>query len=152
MPTAKQELGQLGEELVAKHVGCPQCKRDRTLRRLPPNFKCADLICDFCGYLAQVKASTSADPSILPRSVLGAAWSVQKERMDSAIYFPLFLVLWKSARSFAIYYLSADLQPKSMFKPRAPLSVNARRAGWQGFMYDLTAVPAGAFVRVYGAG
>ena len=152
MPTAKQELGQLGEVLVAKHVDCPKCKQAHTLRRLPPNFKCADLICDFCGYLAQVKASTSRDPLVLPKSVLGAAWSVQKERMDSAIYFPLFLVLWKSARSYAIYYLSADLQPSSMFKPRKPLSAKARRAGWQGFTYDLGAVPAGAFVQVYKAG
>lgn len=152
MPTDKQELGALGETLVVRHVGCSKCKRPHTLRRLPQNFKCADLICDFCGYLAQVKASTSSDPTTLPKKVFGAAWSVQIERMDAAIYFPLFLVLRKSARSFAIYYLSADLQPSAMFKPRKPLGKTARRADWQGFTYDLTAVPAGAFVQVYRAG
>jgi hypothetical protein len=151
VPTAKQELGKLGEELVARHVACPSCKRVRTLRRLPTNFKCADLICDFCGYLAQVKAATSDDPAVLPKSVLGAAWSVQKERMDAGIYFPLFLVLYRSGRNFTIYYLSADLQPPTMFKPRNPLSATARRAGWQGFVYDLTAVPTGGFVRVFSA-
>ena len=61
---------------------------------------------------------------------------------------PLFLVLVRPDRSeHAIYYLSADLQRPEMFKPRKPLSETARRAGWQGFMYDLTIV-RGAVVRV----
>lgn len=44
MPTARQELGQFAETLVAKSCTCPRCKRSRTLIRLPTNFKCADLI------------------------------------------------------------------------------------------------------------
>jgi hypothetical protein len=68
--------------------------------------------------------------------------------MLAAIYFPLFLVLQTvSSTSYAIYYLSADLQSPAMFKPRSPLSENARRAGWQGFIYDLNAVKA-SFVRL----
>ena len=55
----------------------------------------------------------------------------------------------KSLRAFAIYYLSADLQSSRMFKAREPLRAGARRAGWQGFAYDLTVVPVGAFVRVF---
>lgn len=73
----------------------------------------------------------------MPSSILGAAWEPQKERMAAAIYFPLFLVL-VAGKQHGIYYLPADLQKPSMFKPRKPLSENARRAGWQGFMYDLT--------------
>jgi hypothetical protein len=56
--------------------------------------------------------------------------------MEAGIYFPLFLVLVGN-RKRAIYYLSADLQSASLFEPRAPLSVEARRAGWQGFVYRL---------------
>ena len=69
--------------------------------------------------------------------------------MDAAIYFPLFLVLVQTlaAKTYSIYYLPADLQIPEMFKPRSPLSVNARRAGWQGFIYDLEAV-RNRFVRV----
>src|SRR5688500_9970616 len=58
MATARQVLGRFGETIVAKECACPKCKRSQTLKRLPNNFKCADLICDFCGYLAQVKAAT----------------------------------------------------------------------------------------------
>lgn len=85
--------------------------------------------------------------SPLPKQILGAAWAPQKERMDSGIYFPLFLVL-KAPASHAIYYLPTDFQSPALFSARKPLSSTARRAGWQGFMYVLGAVPDGAFVRL----
>lgn len=149
MATAKQALGTRGEDLVARYCLCPRCKRTRTLRRLPPNFKCADLICDFCGYLAQVKTTTVRDVDRLPKTLLGAAWSVQQDRMNAGIYFPLFIVLVCPPRRFAIYYLPVDFQPHDMFVPRAPLSPGARRAGWQGFLYDLSKVAVGAIVRLH---
>src|SRR5262245_59397054 len=104
MATSRQELGNRGELLVTRECSCPKCKRDGTLRRLRTNFKCADVICDFCGFLAQVKTASSADPSYLPSMLLGAGWRVQKERMDAGIYFPLFLVLYASSRRYGIYY------------------------------------------------
>jgi type II restriction enzyme len=75
----------------------------------------------------------------IPKTVLGAAWGPQKERMDSSIYFPLFLVLAADGR-YSIFYLSADLQERRLFRPRAALSETARRAGWRGFIYDLRSV------------
>ncbi|GIQ76221.1 DpnI domain-containing protein [Bradyrhizobium sp. RD5-C2] len=146
MPTARQILGHFGETAIYKNCNCPKCKRPKTLKRLPNNFKCADLICDFCGYLAQVKTASVTNHEIIPKAVLGAAWGPQKERMDAAIYFPLFLVL-VSGRKFGIYYLSADLQEPKIFKSRKPLSQAARRAGWQGFVYDLDGV-TDRFVRL----
>jgi len=47
MPTTKQILGAWGERLITKKYACPRCKRFSTLKRLPTNFKCADIICDF---------------------------------------------------------------------------------------------------------
>jgi hypothetical protein len=139
MPTKRQVLGRFGEICVVKECACPKCKRNRTLKRLPVNFKCADVICDFCGYLAQVKAVTVANIDEVPHSVLGAAWGPQRERMAAAIYFPLFVVL-VCERRHSIFYLSADLQMPQMFKPRSALSKSARRAGWQGFVYKLSLV------------
>lgn len=147
MVTAKQKLGEFGEVQVTRSCACPKCKRRNTLKRLPTNFKCADLVCDFCGYLAQVKSKTVTDIEVLPKQVLGAAWSPQQERMEAGIYFPLFLVL-KSVKSHAIYYLSADLQTSELFVARKPLSSSARRAGWQGYYFDLTLLPKGAMVRL----
>ncbi|HBM90432.1 MAG TPA: hypothetical protein DD400_00925 [Rhodospirillaceae bacterium] len=137
--TTKQMLGELGEKLVVKRCRCPKCKRERTLRLLPKNFKCADVVCDFCGYLAQVKTSSVSDITVPPKKLISAAWKPQEERMKAGIYFPLFLVLVND-RAKAVYYLSADLQSPEMFIKRKPLSSTARRAGWLGFYYDLEAV------------
>ena len=148
MPTERQLLGSFGEQRVVQECVCPRCNRSRTLVRLPNNFKCADVICDFCGYIAQVKAARVSNIDTIPNAVLGAAWGPQKERMASAVYFPLFLVLTSTIRSkYSIFYLSADLQLPSMFQPRSPLSVKARRAGWQGFIYNLSPVHD-RFVRI----
>jgi type II restriction enzyme len=152
MATSLQVLGERGERAVVERCACPRCKKPRTLRRLPPNFRCADVICDFCGYLAQVKACWVADVSVPPKRILGAAWGVQQARMQAGIFFPLFLVLIAPKGRQAIYYLAADLQPLSMFRPRKPLSARARRANWQGFVYDLTQVPAGALVCLWKSG
>ena len=61
MPTARQDLGERGEKAVAQHIPCPRCNKRRHLTRLPNNFQCADVICRFCGYLAQVKAVTMSE-------------------------------------------------------------------------------------------
>ena len=140
MATNQQKLGDFGENFISKNVDCPSCKRtERSLRLLPTNFKCADLICDFCGYLAQVKSVTVNDVQILPKTILGAAWGPQRERMQAGIYFPLYLVAKDADAKVAVYYLPKDLQTEEMFVPRKPLSVDAKRAGWQGFMINLEA-------------
>ena len=137
MPTDKQKLGDWGEKLIAKKCSCPKCKKEKTLKTLPPNFKCADIVCDFCGYLAQVKSKNVKNIDVLPKNILGAAWRPQKERMDAGIYFPLYIVL-KAERKSAIYYLPVDYQDTEIFVKRKPLSENAKRAGWQGYYYDLS--------------
>jgi hypothetical protein len=147
MATRKQELGEWGEILVTKKCMCPKCKRAKTLKRLPTNFKCADLICDFCGYLAQVKSMSVSSIDTPPKQVLGAAWGPQEERMASSIYFPLFLVL-RASKKYSIFYLPVDFQSPELFMPRKPLSSKARRAGWQGFLYNLEMLPEGALVRL----
>ncbi|NBX65556.1 MAG: hypothetical protein EBQ96_00995 [Proteobacteria bacterium] len=142
MSTDKQDLGDMGEKLVAERCACPKCKRTRTLKCLPKNFKCADVICDFCGYLAQVKTASSDCLDVIPNRVLGAAWGPQKERMNASIFFPLFLVLSTNQKKSgcAIYYLSADLQTADIYVPRKPLGPHAKRSGWQGFIYDVSEI------------
>jgi hypothetical protein len=147
MPTKKQILGLWGENLIARKYACPRCKALFALKRLPQNFKCADIICDFCGYLAQVKTVTVADISALPTSILGAAWGPQKKRMKAGIYFPLYIVLRNGSES-AVYYLPTEFQHPNMFKKRTPLSSSARRAGWQGFRYDLSVLDKRVLIRL----
>ena len=140
MATTKQKLGTAGEELVAKHARCPGCKRtDKSFKLLPPNFKCADLVCDFCGYLAQMKSKRIKGelPDTITGTILGAAWGPQRERMEAGIYFSLYVVLVNEVGQASIYFLPRDLQTAEMFVPRKSLGPEARRAGWQGFMIDM---------------
>ena len=139
MPTDNQKLGEFGEQRVIRDCDCPRCKRRRTLVQLPANFRCADVICDFCGYSAQVKTTSTTDIARIPNSLLGGAWGPQSARMAAGLYVPLFLVLVHGNR-YAVFYLPSDFQTAAMFRPRQPLSANARRAGWRGFRYTLAAV------------
>lgn len=148
MVTHKQQLGTFGEKVVAKLCHCPRCKRMGSFKLLPVNFKCADVICDFCGFLAQVKTQTAPDINIPSKKILGAAWEPQEDRMKAGIYFPLYLVLFKNIKEFSVFYLSADLQVPEMFVPRKPLSEQAKRAGWRGYIIDLEAVKDKAIVRI----
>jgi type II restriction enzyme len=147
--TTNQLLGDLGEITVTRNCYCPKCKRHGTLRRLRANFKAADVICDFCGFVAQVKAVTVQGRKELPKHLLGASWRVQRDRMESHIYLPLFVVTIRGSVADQALYVPADLQVPSMFKPRNPLRETARRAGWQGFMYDLSVLPPGIPVIVW---
>jgi hypothetical protein len=138
-PTTRQTLGARGEQLVARRVRCPGCKREeRTFRVLPKNFKCADVVCDFCGYLAQVKTQNVKGhlPEACPEHILGAAWRPQHARMQAGIFFSLYLVLQNEREQMAIFFLPRDLQTPEMFVARPPLSSTAKRAGWQGFMIN----------------
>ena len=149
MPTDKQQRGDRGEKRVKDFCICPKCKKEKTFKQLPANFKCVDIICDFCGYLAQVKTSKVRDIEKVPKTILGAAWGPQKERMDAGIYFPLYIVLESELNSskFSIFYLPVDYQDKEIFKPRKPLSSKAKRAGWQGFNFDLSSLIGEGVIR-----
>ena len=138
MKTDKQQLGERGEGIVRASFDCFKCKKPNTLKKLINNFKCADIICDFCGYLAQVKTKRVTNIDVFPDKILGAAWQPQKERMDAGIYFPLFLVLIHkiNTKRYSVFYIPSDLQSRDMFIKRNPLSQNAKRAGWQGFYYE----------------
>lgn len=91
MTTAYQTTGKIGEDLVAKKCICPGCKKKGTYKKLPMNFKCADIICDFCGFLSQIKTMNVTNHEVIPKTCLGAAWQVQKNRMDAGIYFPFLI-------------------------------------------------------------
>lgn len=150
MPTDKQLTGTLGEKLVAKYCSCPRCKRAKTLRPLIQNFECADVICNFCGFLAQVKTTHVKDVHVLPRTLTGAAWGPYSKRMEAGIYFSLYIVLLEKSnpKNYTIHFLPAELQEPEMFVSRNPLSETAKRKGWQGFNYDLRKVKPGSIVRI----
>jgi hypothetical protein len=55
---------------------------------------------------------------VFPKTIIGAAWGPQRERMESGIYFPLFVVAYKNKKEFSIFYLSADMQQPEIIVAR----------------------------------
>ena len=84
-----------------------------------------------------MKTVSSRTIEILPKTILGASWRVQRERMEAGIYFPLFIVQISDSGQYSVFYLSGDMQTPDMFVVRKPLSAMAKRSGWQGFVYNL---------------
>jgi len=153
VPLTTQELGKQGEKAVCAHVPCPRCGREKQFRPLPTNFECVDVICKFCGFLAQVKATSRASSDGPPATVLGGAWRPQHQRVIAGIFHPVYVVTYAGTSLTRIDYVPAHMlgAHPAVFKPRAKLSESAKRAGWQGFVYDFRELPAIAIQQVYPA-
>jgi type II restriction enzyme len=119
------------------------------LKQLIGNFKCADVICDFCGFVAQVKAPAVKSAGEKVVTILGGAWKVQEDKIRAGIYHPLYVVKMMQGKPVAIDYIAADFLKPEMFVPRKELSPQARRAGWQGFIYDLRKLDEHVMVEVW---
>ncbi|HEY5193631.1 MAG TPA: DpnI domain-containing protein [Solirubrobacteraceae bacterium] len=139
---------------VCKHVGCPRCNRVRHFKQLPVNFECADIICKFCGFLAQVKTARLSDGTTdFPDRIMGAAWGPQQARILAGIYHGLYLVGYQQDGKTLV---RIDFVPPhiiettpSVFEPRKPLSNTAKRAGWRGYLLNISALPKIGMCRVY---
>ena len=131
-----RDKGEIGERHIVQTMPCLRCKRHKTLKQLPTNFKCADLICDFCGHTSQVKTFTKDTPG-LPTQIPGAAWAPQQERMTAGVFHALWFVrIDGKLKPQEVWMISSEAQDAEMFVPRKPLSSTARRAGWQGYLID----------------
>lgn len=153
MPTKNQALGDKGEIAISKLIPCPRCNKPKHLTRLPTNFQCADVICKFCGFLAQVKATQlRGSGTELPSTILGAAWGPQHEQIIAGIYHGLYIVCYDSTDKLVrIDFIPAHILQVTpeIFEPRRPLSETVKRAGWQGFIIRLDKVSAVGIKRVY---
>jgi hypothetical protein len=154
VPTTKQELGDRGEKAVAKHVPCPRCNRPKHLVKLTQNFPCADVICKFCGFLAQVKATRIKEGDTGPPSrIPGAAWGPQQDRIIAGVYHDLFIASFSpKGRLMRIDHVPGHILQVTpeVFEPRKnPLSPTAKRAGWLGFDYNIEKLPVIGIRQVY---
>jgi hypothetical protein len=132
-------VGDFGEDRVVELCTCQKC--DGSLTPLPRNNRIFDVRCECCGWQAQVKAATRADIGEVPETLFGAAWRPMEEMIRAGNYPPLFLVqVNDNMTEFRIYFLDSTRQDPGIYKLREPLGPNARRAGWRGFFYDLSAV------------
>ena len=150
--TAQQTSGRLGELAVCRTVSCPRCGRPR-LSTLPRNFDCADVICRFCGFLAQVKSVTSADGS-WPTTLPGGSWPRQQEQIISGIFHALYVVAFapSSRKLVSIDYVPSHILQAApdIYVPRKPTKPVGRTTPFLGFRYDSRKIPVIGVHRVFG--
>lgn len=148
MVTKRQETGDIGEKFVIKHVRCPICNKGKFIKMSIKNFPCADIICKFCGILGQVKSFRINNLNKIPKKIGGSAWPPFNKRIRKGIFYPLFIVLIEDNKPKKILYISKDIQKvtyqinKKLYISRIPLGNHCRRAGWQGFDYNLELIPS----------
>ena len=88
----------------------------------------------------------------LPDKIMGAAWGPQHEQIMAGIFHALYVAGFTPAgRLVRIDYVPGHVLQASpnVFEPRSPLRSAAKRAGWQGFMYDLRQLPKIGIKQVY---
>jgi hypothetical protein len=151
--TVYQRHGRLAEKAVTRHCACPRCKKPfARLRSLRKGFRCADVICDFCGYLAQVKGISQKGKTT---TVRGSGWKAQEKRLDAGIYFPIFIVKLQDERPVSIHYIPADFLRREFFVKgkrrrviKAGEPVGKPRRYWM-FNYDLRKLDPRRIIQVW---
>lgn len=90
----------------------------------------------------------------LPDRIPGAAWGPQHDQMIAGIFHGLYIAGFTGRKRLVrIDYVPAHVLQASpeVFEPKAPLGPTAKRAGWQGFTYNLAKLPEIGIKRVYPA-
>ena len=135
------------ETWAEMNLYCLCCSRN-ALARLPPNTPVADFRCPKCNAEYQLKSKNGRFGAL----IIGAAFdvtirAVRERRMPEQI-----LVEFDPRRSIVVY---ADAIPGALIDeprviPRRPLSVTARRAGWQGCNLNVSGLPTVPIVQPMG--
>jgi type II restriction enzyme len=100
-------------------------------------------------------ATLSEGATDFPDHIAGAAWGPQQDRILAGIYHGLYLVGYRRGSRTLV---RIDFVPPhiieatpNVFEPRKPLSDQAKRAGWTGFLLNVSALPKVGIRRVYPA-
>lgn len=132
-----QKIRIMSEAWVRDNMYCPCCGNYR-IRKLPNNSPVADFLCEECGAIFELK-STGVDK----RKISDGAYSTMIKRITGFNNPHLFVMRYRA--DYIISWLS--FVPNfffvpSIIEPRAPLSANARRAGWVGCNILYSEIPA----------
>lgn len=127
--SASQKIRTMTEAWVASHMFCPCCGAPR-LTKLPDNMPVADMRCDSCGEIFELKSKAGR----LGKKIVAGAYDVMISRIQSNNN-PHLLILQYDPEHAVVTTLT--LVPKFFFTPlviekRHPLAATAHRAGWTG--------------------
>lgn len=141
--SASQKARVLSESWVEKNLYCPNCSNG-SLSKFPNNQPVADFFCPNCLNQFELKSSLSS-----PRKqIMDGAYSKMIQRINSKSNPDFLLMVYDQAN---LLVRDLIIFPKQFFTPgiiaeRAPLSPNARRAGWIGCNIEISKIPEQGWV------
>lgn len=126
--SSSQKIRVMSETWVSDNIYCPACGHLR-LTHLPNNMPVADLQCDSCGEMYELKSKNGK----IGKKIADGAYATMIDRITSTKNPDLFVMEYSD--DYQIRNLI--LIPKFFFIPsiiekRKPLKPDARRAGWTG--------------------
>lgn len=125
--SSAQKIRVMSEFWTTKNVFCPCCGNEH-LQKMPNNLPVADLQCENCNEIFELKSTCHK----IVKKIPDGAYRTMIERIESNDN-PQLLIMQYSKN----FVTDLIFVPKFFFTPniiekRNPLSQNARRAGWTG--------------------
>lgn len=123
-----QKIRVMSEYWVSQNMYCPCCGNPH-IDKLENNSPVADMQCDYCGEIFELKAKEGN----VGKKINDGSYYTMIERITSSTNPDLFVLSY----STDYYIISLTMIPKFFFVPqiiekRKPLAPHARRAGWTG--------------------
>jgi type II restriction enzyme len=130
-------VGEACEEYVKNNVKCIRCNFNN-FSKCKTNEKSKDLICANCNQKYQIKAKCASQSQINnikcynKIKMIGGEYSITLSNINENIDYIIVLYEKQSYKINNILYANNEFINNECIIPRKPLSISARRAGWQG--------------------
>ncbi len=139
-----QRIRVMSENWVSRNMYCPCCG-NLHIEKVENNSPVADLQCDACGEIFELKTTKGT----VGNKITDGAYGTMVERITSSTNPDLFVMSYSPNYSI----LSLTLIPKFFFVPeiiekRKPLGRQAKRAGWIGCNILYASIPEQAKIQI----
>jgi type II restriction enzyme len=130
-------VGEACEDYVKNKVKCVRCNNNN-FKKYKTNEKSKDLICISCNQKYQIKAKSATHKQINnikcknQFKTIGGEYSTTLNNINEKIDYLIILYEKQSYKILNILYITNENITSNYITPRNPLSLTAKRAGWQG--------------------
>jgi type II restriction enzyme len=130
-------VGEACEYYIKNNIKCVRCD-DNNFEKCKPNEQSKDLICISCNQKYQIKAKCATQKQVNniknknSFNTIGGEYSTTLKNINDQIDYLIILYEKQSYKIINIFYIKNENINSNCIMPRKPLSITAKRAGWQG--------------------
>jgi type II restriction enzyme len=130
-------VGEACEYYIKSNIKCVRCN-DNNFEKCKTNEQSKDLICISCNQKFQVKAKSATQKQVNhiknknKFKTIGGEYSTTLKNINEQIDYFIILYEKQTYKIINILYIKNENINSDCIIPRKPLSITAKRAGWQG--------------------